>query len=83
MLLLLLINVVNKNFDILFTLITGAVIIYLSMNVYSELKENNILVIKEIGNIENKIIVLKKKKEVTKKIIATIKNFQYESKMSN
>jgi hypothetical protein len=80
---LFLINSMNKHFDILITLIIGGTIIYLSMNVFSELIENTILVIKEIDNTQNKIIVLKNKKTAAKKIVATIKNFKYQNKMKN
>lgn len=80
---LFLINVMNKHFDIVITLIISAIIIYLSMNIFSELIENTILVIKENDNTQNRIIVLKNKKTAAKKIVATVKNFQYQNKMKN
>jgi hypothetical protein len=83
LLILFLIDILNNHFEIVVTLIIGAIIIYLSTNVFLELLEKNILVVKETNNNQNKIIVLKKKKVGAKKVIETIKNFQYENKMNN
>ena len=83
LLLLFLIDILNKHFEIVVTLIIGAIIIYLSTNVFSEILEKNMLIVKETNKTENRIIVLKKKKLGAKKVVATIKNFQYENKMKN
>ena len=78
LLLLFLIDILNKHFEIVVTLIIGAIIIYLSTNVFSEILEKNMLIVKETNKTENRIIVLG-----AKKVVATIKNFQYENKMKN
>lgn len=83
LLLLFLIDILNKHFEIVVTLIIGAIIIYLSTNVFSEILEKNMLIVKETNKTENRIIVLKKKKVGAKKVLATIKNFQYENKIKN
>ena len=83
LLLLFFINILNKHFEILVTLITGAAIIYLSTNVFSEILEKNMLIVKETNKTESRIIVLKKKKVGARKVVDTIKNFQYKNKMKN
>jgi hypothetical protein len=83
LILLFLIDILNKHFEIVVTLIIGAIIIYLSTNVFSEILEKNMLIVKETNKTENRIIVLKKKKVGAKKVLATIKNFQYENKTKN
>ena len=83
LLILFLIDILNNHFEIVVTLIIGAIIIYLSTNVFSEILEKNMLIVKETNKTENRIIVLKKKKVGAKKVLATIKNFQYENKIKN
>lgn len=83
LLLLFFIDILNKHFEIVVTLIIGAIVIYLSKNVFLEILEKNMLIVKETNKTQIKIIVLKKKKVGARKVVATIKNFQYENKMKN